>query len=360
MNFATRGDMLKPVEVRIELLGDILMLANDLQVRSNRRRQDSRVFGLRMAFTKASLAVIAPLFLGCPVLAEEGSAYQRREDVIYGRKFGTALTMDVFTPGKGANGAAVVMVISGGFLSSHDAILPNFARPLLDRGYTVFAVVHGSQPLFTIPEMIQDMNRAVRYIRHHAKEFGVDPGRIGITGASAGGHLSLMQGLAGGPGDPNAKDAVDRESSRVEAVACFFPPTDFLNYGEAGRELIQAKDHGRFFRPAFDYRELDKETNLWVTISDPARLREITRGISPITHVSRDDPPTLIIHGDSDRLVPLQQSEVIVEKLKGAGVTAELVVKQGSGHGWLTMTQDMSKIADWFDTHLKNSSPPKP
>jgi hypothetical protein len=77
-------------------------------------------------------------------------SYTRKEDVIYGRKFGTALTMDVFTP-KRANGAAVVLVVSGGFFSSHEAISPPFARPLLDRGYTVFAVVHGSQPRYTMP-----------------------------------------------------------------------------------------------------------------------------------------------------------------------------------------------------------------
>src|SRR4051794_5830768 len=165
--------------------------------------------------------------------------YTRVEDVIYGRKYGTALTLDVLKPKQGANGAGVVLVVSGGFVSSHESINPAMVRPLLDRGYTVFAVVHGSQPRYTVPEIVQDMNRAVRFIRHRAGEFGVDPGRIGVTGASAGGHLSLILGTAGGPGDPKAKDPVDRESSRVQAVACFFPPTDLLNYGAAGREMIR-------------------------------------------------------------------------------------------------------------------------
>jgi acetyl esterase/lipase len=295
--------------------------------------------------------------LVAPGLADDGPSFTRQEDVIYGRKYGTALTMDVFRPKQKANGAAVVFVVSGGFFSSHEAIMPSFAQPLLDRGYTVFAVVHGSQPRYTVPEIIQDMNRAVRFIRHHAAEDHIDPNRIGITGASAGGHLALMIATAGEKGDPHARDAVDRESSRVQAVACFFPPTDLLNYGKPGHELTHARDHARPFRPAFDYQELDKESNVWMPITDPDRLRAIARQISPISHVSADDPPTMIIHGDADPLVPLQQSEVIVEKLKAAGVETKLVVKPKAGHGWLSMNQDMKTIADWFDEHLRNGNP---
>jgi acetyl esterase/lipase len=285
--------------------------------------------------------------------ADDATTFTRTEDVIYGRKDGVALTMDVLRPKKDANGAAIVMVVSGGFFSSHEAISPPFARPLLDRGYTVFAVVHGSQPRYTVPEIIKDMNRAVRFIRSHAKDYGIDPGRIGVTGASAGGHLSLMLGTAGTTGNPDAKDPVDRESSRVQAVACFFPPTDMLNFGAKGRALVNATDHAKMFRPAFDYRELDPTRNVWISITDPARLRAITREISPISHISADDAPTLLIHGDADTLVPIQQSEVMVAKLKEAGVEAKLVVKPKAGHGWAAMVQDMNTIADWFDGHLK-------
>jgi acetyl esterase/lipase len=295
------------------------------------------------------LTLLAPAF----VFGADEPSFDRKEDVIYGRKFGTALTMDVFTPRTGANGSAVVLMVSGGYFSSHDAIQPAFLIPLLNRGYTVFAVVHGSQPRYTVPEIVGDVNRAIRFIRHHAKDYAIDPNRIGVTGASAGGHLSLMLGTAGDLGDPNAKDLVDRESSRVQAVACFFPPTDFLNYGQAGREQIHPKDFGKPFRPSFDYHELNRDDNLWVPVTDPAKLREIARQISPISHVSSDDPPSLIYHGDADTLVPLQQSESIVEKLKAAGVDAKLVVKPGAGHGWLSMVRDMEAFADWFDSHLK-------
>jgi acetyl esterase/lipase len=265
--------------------------------------------------------------------------------------------MDVFTPRKDAKGVGVILVISGGFFSSHEAINPVFVRPLTERGYTVFAVVHGSQPRYTVPEIIQDLNRAVRFIRHHAREDRIDPARLGIAGASAGGHLALMLGTAGGNGDPHAQDPVDRESSRVQAVACFFPPTDFLNYGRPGNRKIHPTDHDPPYRAAFDYREPDKQTRLWVPITDPQRLTEIARQISPVYHVTPDDPPTLIIHGDQDKLVPLQQSESIVEKLKQARVEAKLVVKKGAGHGWLTLSNDLAQIVDWFDQHLKESRP---
>jgi acetyl esterase/lipase len=282
--------------------------------------------------------------------------FNRKKDVIYGRKFGTALTMDVFTPNKDPKGIGVIMVVSGGFFSSHESIMPAFVQPLTDRGYTVFAVVHGSQPRYTVPEIIQDMNRAVRFIRYHAKDYGIDPNRIGVTGASAGGHLSLMLGTAGAKGDPSAKDPVDRESSRVQAVACFFPPTDFLNYGKPGDEKIHPTDHALPFRAAFDYRELDKASRLWVPITDSKRLQEIARQISPVSHVTPDDPPTLIIHGDQDPLVPLQQSQRIVEEFKKAGVDTSLVVKKGAAHGWLGLDKDESQLIDWFDKYLKKAS----
>src|ERR1041385_515561 len=97
--------------------------------------------------------------------AADDLGYTRKEDVIYGRKYGTALTMDVFTPKKGANGAGVVFCVSGGWYSDHANIagaIPLYIKPILDRGYTVFAVVHGSNPRFTLPEILDDMHRSVR------------------------------------------------------------------------------------------------------------------------------------------------------------------------------------------------------
>jgi len=291
--------------------------------------------------------------------AADDLPFTRAEDVIYGRKHGMALTMDVFTPKKDANGAAVVWVVSGGWISNHAVVEPKspFApiNQLIDRGYTVFAVVHGSQPKYTIPEILEDMHRAVRFIRSYAKEYHIDPDRIGITGGSAGGHLSLMQGTAGTAGDPQAKDEVERASSRVQAVACFFPPTDFLNYGQTGENAL-GRGILKDFSAPFAFQEFDPKrgrAGAYVLVTDENKILEIGKQISPINHVSADDPPTLIIHGDKDLLVPMQQAEIIIAKLKAAGVPAELVVKPGAAHGWPNIDKDMPTIVNWFDKYLK-------
>jgi acetyl esterase/lipase len=295
------------------------------------------------------LALVALTLL--PTAAVGGDVnFSRQEDVIYGRKFGLALTFDVLRPEQ-PNGAAVVWVISGGWFSAKEAIQPLFVTELLNRGYTVFAVVHGSQPRFTIPECIEDLDRAVRFIRLHAQEYGVDPQRFGITGASAGGHLSLMQGTAGDEGNASANDPVARTSSRVQAVACFFPPTDFLNYGKEG-EIALGRGVLKDFAAPFDFQRYDQQKRAFVRITDEEEILKIGRQISPVNHVSADDPPTLIIHGDADVLVPIQQAQIMVEKLHRAGVTAELVIKKGAGHGWPDLLADMALIADWFDKHL--------
>ena len=274
------------------------------------------------------------------VSAQSAPDYQRIEDVIYGRKFGTALTLDVFRPAK-PNGAGIVFMVSGGFFSSHEAINPGFFKPLLQHGYTVFAVVHGSQPKFTISEIETDIHRAVRFIRHRASQYGVDPNRLGITGGSAGGHLSLTIATQGAKGDSAAKDPVDRESSEVQCVACFFPPTDFLNYSKPGEDAVGVGTLLQF-KPAFGPR------------ADTAEERQkLGREISPIYFVHSNMPPILIIHGDADTLVPIYQARMFVKRCEEVGSPAKLIVREGKNHGWPDLGKDLEIFADWFDDHLR-------
>src|ERR1043165_750814 len=306
---------------------------------------------------------VALIWLACPLesaFALDGPDFTRREDVVYGRKFGVALTLDVITPKEKPNGLGIISIMSGGWVSSHDWIGPQTAgfAPYLDRGYTIFAVVHGCQPKFTIPEILKDMPRAVRFIRFNAREYHIDPDHIGITGGSAGGHLSLMQGTAGDDGDPNAKDEVEGGSRRVQAVACFFPPTDFLNYGKPGEIAIGRNILSAFAAP-FDFHEFDSKLHKYMPVADEKKYMAIGRYISPVNHVSGKAPPTLIMHGNKDKLVPIQQSELMIEKLKAAGVEAKLIVKPDAEHGWKDMTKDAVQFADWFDAHLKKKEAPK-
>ncbi len=251
----------------------------------------------------AGLALSLLVGLGGRLRAEEPRDLAAvAEDVPYGHKVGVALTMDVFTPKKNANGAAIVVAMSGGWVSGRDAMMPlyhPFITEYVKRGYTTFAVYHGAQPQFTVPDAVADVNRAVRFIRSHAKDYAIDPDRIGISGASAGGHLSLMQGTAGDKGDPKAKDPIEQTSSRVQAVACFYPPTDFLNYGGKGKNAFAADGVLAFLRAAVDVREMDGKTHMRERLSEEKQL-EMLKKISPITHANADTPPTLIIHGDVD------------------------------------------------------------
>jgi acetyl esterase/lipase len=289
----------------------------------------------------ASPLTLCTLLVASLTLAAADLPNIRRTEVIYGRKFGTALTLDVLRPAE-PNGYGVIAVISGGFFSSHDGINPAYMREILNRGYTVFAVVHGSQPKFTIPEITEDMHRSVRWIRTHASDYGIHPDQLAVFGGSAGGHLSLTLATQGRPGDPNAKDPVDRASSAVQAVACFFPPTDFENWSAPGDTQVGIGKVGRAFHPAFGPRSENLEER-----------QKLGPEISPIHGLTAKTPPTLIIHGDSDKLVPLYQAEIYKKKADALGAVVRLDVKPGADHGWPNMEKDLATFADWFDLHLR-------
>ncbi len=137
----------------------------------------------------------------------------------------------------------------------------------------------------------------------------------------------------------------------MQAVACFFPPTDFLNYGTPGFAWLNQGPKDAI-KPPFDFHRWNPELGKFEPVDEETRMK-IGREISPVYHVTSDDPPTLIIHGDKDALVPLQQSELMIAALKAAGVPCELVVKHGEAHGWKDWHDDMRTICDWFDKYLK-------
>lgn len=288
-----------------------------------------------------------PMRLGWAQTKPESS---RTEDVIYGRKFGMALTLDVFRPAA-PNGYGLVFVVDGGWVSSHDpapnmpSVDPNGYRAFVRRGYTVFAVVLSSQPMFTIPDKIQDLHRAVRFIRYNAAKFGVHRDRLGIIGISSGGHLALMIAAQGTIGKADAQDPVDRESSSVQAVTCFFPPTDFLNWGAPGVDGVGLASMAPL-QAAFGPRSYTEEGR-----------KVLGREISPIYFVTSHLPPTLIIHGDADEVVPIQQSEIFVKRAQQVGAPlVRLVVRKGKGHGWegfWEAKEDVGLFIDWFDRHLR-------
>jgi acetyl esterase/lipase len=267
-------------------------------------------------------------------------SFTRSGPIVYGHRSGEDLTLEVVTPSR-PNGLGVVLMVSGGWKSGTNSFRPWMVAPLLRRGYTVFPVCHVSQPQSTVMEIVEDVSRGVRFVRHHAVQYGVDPDRLGVTGGSAGGHLSLMLATRGGPGPANAPDLVDRASSAVQAVAIFYPVTDLLNLGDSTENLHDGGPPKSFVK-AFG----PNSTNLavWAVTG---------REMSPLYYVTSNLPPTLIYHGDADTLVPLDQSQRFQTRARELGHPLELVVHPGGSHGWLTMLWDIRHFADWFDQHLK-------
>lgn len=241
-------------------------------------------------------------------------------DIVYGHKMGMALTMDLFQPKSNANGAAVLFMVSGGWRSNW--VAPEKAqamfRPLVEKGFKVFAVRHGSSPKFNLPEIVEDVRNAVRFVRAKSATYAIDPNRIGVYGGSAGGHLSLMLGTTSTP------------DTRVAAVVAYFPPTDLRGW------VNPAPDSNTSY-PALRF-EVEKA---------PA--------YSPLLHVTPDDPPTLLIHGDKDPLVTLDHSQKILAEFQKQHVTAELIVIKDGVHGFRgdDAARAQTALVAWFEKYLK-------
>jgi dipeptidyl aminopeptidase/acylaminoacyl peptidase len=311
---------------------------------------------LSVAVALSAIVPVSHLVSAQSALAD----YSRRSDVIYGRKFGVALTMEVFAPAK-PNGMGVVWVVSSSGTSSRDQTLqPSFERrisPLLKHGYAVFAVIHGSSPVFQMQDYVQDVTRAVRFVRHRANEFGVDAQRLGISGSSAGGLIALLIAMRGEEGHPASQDAVERVSSRVQAVGCFFSPTDLTNFGDRSENIVDLMRQRGSVDPSFQFHDVDPKTGARTVISDHENVLRMLREMSPVTHVTADDPPTILIHGDADKAVPLQQSRRLIDRLNEASVASRLVVREGMAHAWPGWEADSALIAEWFDVHLRPRPP---
>lgn len=258
-------------------------------------------------------------------------------DVVYGHKDGMALTFDVLKPKADANGAAVIFMVSGGWISTYSPPQQTAERfkGLLDKGFTVIPVRHGSSPKYFIPEIVSDVRRAVRYIRYNAKQWGIDPNRLGVFGGSAGGHLSLMLGTASDNGDPNAQEDFLKESDRVASVVAYFPPVDLRPLAHGVNPPARQDGKPELF-PALNF---DKEK---------------APDYSPIVHVSPDDPPTLLIHGDKDNLVPISNSQIIYEAFQKNNVKTEFITIAGAGHGFLgdDAKRAGAAMAAWFEQTL--------
>ncbi len=307
------------------------------------------MLGFSMRYPTHLIALLLMFGLFSPGRAEDAFIpYLATEDVVYGHKDGMALTLDVIEPNSDRNGLGLILVSSGSWISRKSDNLEeeekrrkydHWMQGLIKGGFTLFVVRHGSSPKYFVPEMTPDILRSIRFVRTNAERFHVDPLHLGITSGSSGGHLSLMAATHGDDGNPQAKDPIDRVSSRTQAVVAWFPPTDMVNWGAPKSfGLLAVAKPGLFERILGEIKDLEPQ------------LKEI----SPIYFVSKDSPPLLLLHGDADKTVPLQQSTIMKTKYEELGRPVKLIVQPGGGHSSWTGIMDQYPIVwDWFQTHLK-------
>jgi acetyl esterase/lipase len=262
-------------------------------------------------------------------------------NVTYGTADGVALKMDVYYPEMAEGVIPAVIYVHGGAWIEGDketGVGATEIPELRSRGYLVAAVNYRLAPEYKFPAQIEDVKCAVRFLRANAANYGIDPDRIGAWGGSAGGHLVALLGVTDASAGFEGDGGYENQSSRVQAVVDMYGPTDLT-------ELFRGVD-SRFAAQIFGIGSNNSD---------------ILKSASPVTWISSDDPPFLILHGEEDELVPPSQSKILYDRLVAAGVLATLVMVKNAGHGFLPVggtidpsRQEITKmVADFFDRYLK-------
>jgi acetyl esterase/lipase len=263
------------------------------------------------------------------------------KDVTYGIAGNVSLKMDIYYPKTAGGALPVVMYVHGGAWTEGDKAIGAGATEIpemIKRGYLTVSVNYRLAPAFKWPAMIEDVKCAVRFLRAKAAEYGLDPDRIGVWGGSAGGHLVSMLGAtdvsAGFEGSSGYRDY----SSRVQAVVDFFGPSDLNDLFRGYQVPLMEEVFG---------------------VTDAAS--QVLKLASPVSYISRDDPPFLIMQGDKDVVVPLRQSQTLYNRLIAGGVNAALVIVKNAGHSFIqtggvmapSRAEIIAMTADFFDKYLK-------
>ncbi len=266
-------------------------------------------------------------------------------DLVYASVNGRDLRLDLYLPASKAGRLLPVVVwIHGGGWRRGSKNNPRAALPLLEHGYALVSVEYRLSGEAVFPAAIEDCKAAVRWVRAHAAEYGIDPDRLGVWGSSAGGHLAALLGTAGDIREWDEAHPVYLEySSKPNAVCDWYGPTDFLRMND--------------FPGRIDHDAPDSPESRFIG-APIQQAPEKTRKANPITYVTPDDPPMLLMHGDKDMAVPFNQSELLYAALREAGVEATLYKVEGGGHGFRGAVKDTREslfrmVLAFFDRHLK-------
>jgi acetyl esterase/lipase len=276
-----------------------------------------------------------------PTRAPEGCTVVR--DIVYARAPGKDLTLDIYRPDNATGKLPVIVwVHGGGWQSGSKDRCP--AAPLARDGYAVVSINYRLSHEAIFPAQIHDCKAAIRFLRANAGKYGLAPERIGAWGSSAGAHLVALLGTSGGVDELEGDLGNAQQSSRVQCVVDFFGPTDFTRMDAAGSN----RNHDAPNSP---------ESKL---IGGPIQQnKDKVARANPITYVTPDDPPFLILHGDMDETVPFNQSELLRDALKKAGVPVTFEPQPGKGHGF-GGPQFVRRAREFFDKHLKGAAATRP
>jgi acetyl esterase/lipase len=279
----------------------------------------------------------------CGATAQPGTALGQRmmevadatihRDLVYKTVNGAALTLDLYCPEKVSGPAPVIVWIHGGaWRRGGKRKCPAVA--LVPDGYAVASIDYRLSSTAPFPAQIEDCKAAVRWLRANAAKYNLDADRIGVWGMSAGGHLAALLGTTGGVPELEGSGDNMQYSSRVQAVCAVAGPTNLPALTNVGPKRMSAIE-GLLGGPL----EKDKAKAI---------------AASPIHYVSKDDPPFLIVHGEGDRVIPVEQSQRLYEALQKAGVNATLKILPQVGHQGVLM--DAVKDAEvFFNATLKKA-----
>jgi acetyl esterase/lipase len=263
-----------------------------------------------------------------------------QQNLTYAVVDGSPLLLDIYLPKNAKAPVPLIIWIHGGGWKngSKENCLP-VRLGFTERGYAVASINYRLTGTAPFPAQIEDCKAAVRWLRAHAGQYGLNPEHFGVWGSSAGGHLVALLGTSG---DVSSFDTGENSnvSSRVQAVCDFYGPSDFKTMGTA---------------PGFERHGRADSPESALLGGTPDKKPETAAAASPVTYATPDDPPFLIVHGDQDRTVPLDQSRRMDAALRAAGVETELIVIPGSGHGGpaFSAPEMTEKAAAFFDRHLK-------
>lgn len=279
----------------------------------------------------------AALGQSAPGPARPADGARVMKDLVFAEPEGSApLKLDLYLPEASDRPAPVVVwVHGGGWKMGSKEGCP--AALLVPRGFAAVSISYRFTDVAKFPAQLHDCKAAIRWVRAHAAQYNLDADHIGVWGGSAGGHLVALLGTTNGDRLLEGELGNAEHSSAVQCVVDWFGPMDIRYIGEAGATAEGV--HGMVAALVGGTGEGVKET---------------AAAASPITHITKDDAPFLIMHGDQDTLVTIRHSEEMDKALRAAGVECELVVLKGAGHGpGFGEAKVLERVAGFFEKWLK-------